>query len=36
MLSFEIRAMTLCEAWWCVEEERDRSSDGSSSFFYLH
>lgn len=21
MLSLEIRAMTLCKAWWCMEEE---------------
>lgn len=33
MLSLEIRAMTLCEAWWCMEGEPDLCRDvGSSSF----
>ena len=32
MLSLEIRAMTLCEAWRCMEEEPDLWTDG---FFLL-
>ena len=35
MLSLEIRAMTLCEAWWCMEEEPDLWTDGVLPRFLL-
>ena len=34
MLSLEIRAMTLCEAWRCIEEGLNLCRDGTFLFFY--